>query len=122
LRVAYPWSINRLVITSPAIGFAVKRSAQGCAFRLQIDGAGPRQDCPDDPGQFVGQGDDSLVAVRSCFKSGEPTTEGMVRAVQVQEAGSSAVDDPPPDISVAALADPQQRLLSSCRVALKCGI
>lgn len=36
LRMAYPWLINRLVITFPAIGSAVKRSARSCGFRRQI--------------------------------------------------------------------------------------
>jgi 4-hydroxyphenylpyruvate dioxygenase len=60
LRVAYPWSINRLVITSPAIGSAVKWSAQGCPLRLQIDSARLGQDGPDNPGQLVSQGDDGF--------------------------------------------------------------
>lgn len=49
-RVAYPWSINRLVITSPAIGSAARRSARSCAFRLHMDIAGLGQDGPDNPG------------------------------------------------------------------------
>jgi hypothetical protein len=57
LRVAYPWSINSSVITSPASSSGVKRSACSCAVRAQIYSAWPRQDRPHDPGRFVGEGD-----------------------------------------------------------------
>jgi hypothetical protein len=54
--------------------------------------------------------------MRAGFEFRQPAANCMSLSIQMQEAGSSAANNQPPNISIFSLANPKQRLLATRRV------
>lgn len=65
---------------------------------------------------LVGQSNRDLVGVHPGLQANQPVTEPVTALVEMDEAGSCAMDQQSPDIGVAALGDAEQLLLASGRV------
>ena len=71
---------------------------------------------PYDTGDLGRQGDGDLVGVHSCLKTIEPCSKSVSRPIKMCHARAGTVDDHSAQISVAALAYPEQFRFTACRV------
>ena len=66
------------------------------------------QHCPDDPGVFVGHGDDSAVHTASFAKAVDPLTEGVRLSLCYTDYRSGTMDQKGSEMSVSTFADPHE--------------
>ena len=73
-----------------------------------VEGVWTPKQGPRDSSDLVGQGDYRLVAMHAPIERIEPHSNPVSRSIQMDHAGTSAVNEQPADVCISALADPKQ--------------
>src|ERR1700733_8827624 len=78
-----------------------------------VEGVWAPQQGPRDSSDLVGQSDYGLVPVHAPIERIEPYAHPVSRAIQMEHAGPSAVNEQAADVWISALADPKQSRFAS---------
>lgn len=78
-----------------------------------VEGVRAPKQGPRDSSDLVRRGDYGLVPVHAPIERLEPHPNPVSRSIQVDHAGTSAVNEQPADVWIPALADPEQSRFAS---------
>ena len=78
-----------------------------------VEGVWTPEQGPRDSSDLIGQGDYGLVSVHAPIERIEPYSHPVSRSIQMDHAGTSAVNQQPADIWISAFADSKQSRFAS---------